>query len=59
MSSKVKPRTVYQQRRIDKEDDGTDIHVGSTTQKLSDRLTQHRSVAKQDGITEYITECVK
>ena len=47
MSNGIKPRTVYMICRTDKtEDDGTDIYVGSTSQPLRIRLSEHRSRAK-------------
>ena len=35
-------RIVYLLRRTDKEDDGTDLYIGSTSQKLKERLHDHR-----------------
>ena len=45
-SDKLIPRTVYLLKRTDKEYDGTDIYVGSTSQPLPQRLTTHRSHSK-------------
>ena len=42
----IKPRTVYLLRRTDKEDDGTDLYVGSTSKKLKERLWDHKSAVK-------------
>ena len=41
----IKPRTIYLLRRTDKEDDGTDLYVGSTSMDLNKRLCDHRSSA--------------
>ena len=45
-SNDIKTRIVYLLRRIDKEDDGTDSYVGSTSKKLKERLSNHKSFAK-------------
>ena len=41
--NEIKPRTVYLLRRTDKEDDGTDIYVGSTSIPLKHRLCIHKN----------------
>ena len=46
MNNEIKPRTVYLLRRTDKEDDGTDIYVGSTSLTLKRRLQNHRHYSK-------------
>ena len=38
----IKPRTVYLLRRTDKENDGTDLYVGSTSVNLKKRLRDHK-----------------
>ena len=38
----IKPRTVYLLRRTDKEEDGTDLYIGSTSKKLKYRLSSHK-----------------
>ena len=38
----IKPRTVYFLRRTDKEDDGSDRYVGSTSMNLKYRLSSHK-----------------
>ena len=43
---KLIPRTVYLLKRTDKEDDGTDLYVGSTSQPLPQRLKTHRHHSK-------------
>ena len=45
----IKPRAVYLLKRTDKEDDGTDIYVGSTFQPLPPRLAKHRASSKLCG----------
>ena len=45
----IKPRAVYLLKRTDKEDDGTDIYVGSTSLPLPQRLKTHRSHSKVCG----------
>ena len=42
----IKTRIVYLLRRTDKEDDGTDSYVGSTSLILKKRLQKHRHDAK-------------
>ena len=46
MNNEIKLRTVYLLRRTDKEDDGTDLYVGSTSRPLKNRLCQHKSYTK-------------
>ena len=41
-SNEIKPRTVYLLKRTDKEDDGKDLYVGSTSKKLKYRLSSHK-----------------
>ena len=41
----IKPRTVYLLRRTDKENDGTDLYVGSTSVNLKERLLNHKRCA--------------
>ena len=43
----IKPRIVYLLRRTDKEDDGTDIYIGSTSKILKERLHDHRGNVKR------------
>ena len=45
-ADEIKPRIVYMLCRTNKPDDGTDIYVGSTSQRLEQRLCDHRSKAK-------------
>ena len=45
--NEIKPRTVYLLRRTDKEDDGTDLYVGSTSKPLKYRLKDHRCKAER------------
>ena len=49
MSDEIKNRTVYFLRRTDKEDDGTDIYVGSTLKPLGKRFAIHRCDATRPG----------
>ena len=50
MNNEIKPRTVYLLRRTDKEDDGTDTYIGSTSRKnLNTRLCLHRCDAIRVG----------
>ena len=43
----IKPRTVYLLRQTDKEeDDGTDLYIGSTSKKLKERLSNHKSYTR-------------
>lgn len=46
MSAEIKNRTVYMLCRTDKPEDGTDIYVGSTSQRLKSRLRLHKANAK-------------
>ena len=47
MSDEIKQRIVYVLTRKDKaDDDDTDIYVGSTSQSLEKRLSQHKDTAK-------------
>ena len=46
MSGEIKPRTVYLLKRTDKEDDGADIYVGSTSLPLPERLGAHKRHSK-------------
>ena len=46
MNNEIKPRTVYLLRRTDKEDNGKDLYVGSTSQTLKKRLGEHKSYTK-------------
>ena len=43
----IKPRTVCLLKRTDKEDDGTDIYIGSTSKPLPKRLIGHRADSKR------------
>ena len=45
-SKEIKPRTVYLLRRTNKEDDGIDLYIGSTSTKLEVRLSKHKHFAK-------------
>ena len=45
----IKPRIVYLLRRTDKEDDGKDIYVGSTSKTLKERLKDHRGETQRKG----------
>ena len=49
MSSEIKQRVVYLLRRTDKDDDGTDVYVGSTSKTLRERLWDHRGEATRTG----------
>ena len=44
--NEIKARTVYLLKRTDKENDGTDIYVGSTSMDLKERLWSHKSSSK-------------
>ena len=46
MSDEIKDRTVYMLCRKGKKEDGTDIYIGSTSQKLEERLRGHRKDAQ-------------
>ena len=46
MSGEIKPRTVYLLKRTDKEDDGADIYVGSTSLPLPEKLGAHKRHSK-------------
>ena len=45
----IKNRTVYLLKRTDKDDDDTDIYVGSTSQPLKQRLRIHKYDARRVG----------
>ena len=42
MSGEIKNRTVYMLCRTHKPEDGTDIYIGSTSQSLPQRFSQHK-----------------
>ena len=44
--SDIKQRTVYLMKRTDRDDDGKDSYVGSTSLSLKLRLSRHRSESK-------------
>ena len=53
MSDEIKNRTVYMLCRKDKEEDGADFYIGSTSRPLKERLWGHRSDAQNGGSKLY------
>ena len=53
MSDEIKNRTVYMLCRTGKPDDGTDIYIGSTSQPLGKRFSEHKYNAGNPSRLKY------
>ena len=51
--TEIKKRTVYLLQRTDKEEDGTDVYVGSTSKTPRRRLSEHRCMATRSDSKLY------
>ena len=53
MADGIKNRTVYMLCRKDKEEDGTDIYIGSTARPLGERFREHKKRTRKFKMLGY------
>ena len=56
MNNEIKLRTVYLLKRTDKEDDGTDLYIGSTSMNLKEWLWKHKSCVTGNRTSKLYTK---